>query len=167
MWLLCAIPIFVILFAVILTSLRTWGFFDRGLTVVVALCTTLLCLIALSQTFAPPNDAEDVAREGRGTGLDFLLVPYAALAVSILVGVLLLFLRRLLGRQSVTGGKQKGLEHKRRLFDPVICDRNRHVDEFVRRSRQSDQLAKSGQRTVTRNAETKLREERLSRETDR
>jgi Flp pilus assembly protein TadB len=90
MLVLCGLPIFVILFAVISTALKQTSLFGRNTAVVVALCTALLCVIGLYRTFLPPDAAKDLSGRSNPMGVDFVLLPYAVLGIAILLMLLLL-----------------------------------------------------------------------------
>ena len=84
---LIGIAIFVILLAVIYNTLKENSFFPGKTCLPVSACVALLCIIGLKQFLAPaPNE---------DSGFDFILLPYAALAISILLILLLLFFQRL------------------------------------------------------------------------
>jgi len=97
MWLLCVLPIFVILYAVILGSLQRSALFGKNATVAVAFSATFLCMLGLYETLAPGGNTNHTDTGGAATGFDFLLIPYAALALAILTILLLLFIRKVLG----------------------------------------------------------------------
>lgn len=97
MWLLCVLPIFVILYGVISGSLQRSALFGKNATVAVALSATFLCVLGLYETLAPQGNANQNDAGRRGTEFDFLLIPYAALALAILAMFLLLFIRKVLG----------------------------------------------------------------------
>ena len=97
MFVLCALPIFVILFAAILASLQRSAMFGKNTTIAVALCATLLCMFGLYETFVRPGNANETDASREGAGFDFLLIPYVALALAILTMFLLLFIRKVLG----------------------------------------------------------------------
>ncbi len=96
MWLLCVLPIFAILYVVISASLQRSALFGKNATIAVALSATFLCMLGLYEMLVPQGnvDQSDVGR--RSTGFDFLLIPYAALALAILTMFLLLFIRKVL-----------------------------------------------------------------------
>jgi len=125
MWLV-GVPIFIILFAAISASLQRWGMFERGPTILVALCTTLLCMFALFGTPVPAGDTPE-APAGDGTiGLDFLLAPYGALALAILSMFLLGFVCKFLGRRQMKHLRpEKG---KRQKSSPKPTER---IDRFT------------------------------------
>ena len=92
MLVLSAVAVFAILFVTILKVLREAGFFKGRTAVLIALCVALLCIVGLSE-FVVPNGLHggpEPTVKTRGT-LDYLLLPYVALAVAILVSHLLVF----------------------------------------------------------------------------
>ena len=94
MVLLIAATLFAILFAVILTTLKRAKVFPPTATATLAFCASLLALIGILRTF-------DGAQSGTGGatqsgGLHALLLPYRAMGISILLVLLLLFLRNVL-----------------------------------------------------------------------
>jgi hypothetical protein len=92
MLVLSAVAVFAILFVTILKVLREAAFFKGRTSVLIALCVALLCIVGLSE-FVVPNGLHggpEPTVKTRGT-LDYLLLPYVALAVAILVSHLLVF----------------------------------------------------------------------------
>lgn len=98
--------IFVILFTVILTTLKRVAVFSNGVKVTLAVCVSLLAIIGINRSFSQTAPASS----GRGSGgwLDFLLLPYTAMAIAMLLVLLLLLLRRIgpLGTQTLRRPKQ-------------------------------------------------------------
>ena len=82
------IAILVILFLVIKKTLENANLFGNGNTLL-AVCVTLLCVIGMHKTFTPNEAIEE------GSGFDYILLPYAALGVSILLILLFMWLSRL------------------------------------------------------------------------
>jgi ABC-type uncharacterized transport system permease subunit len=89
MLVLCGLPISVILFVTISTALKQASLFGRNASVV-ALCTTLLCMIGMSRTFLPAHVTKDLSGRSNPMGVDFVLLPYATLGIAILLVLLLL-----------------------------------------------------------------------------
>lgn len=110
---LCAVPIFVILFLAILSSIQQMGLFKRTGAVVMAVCVTLLCMIGLYQTFVQPAGTEAAAPNSPPRSLDFLLLPYAAMALAMLSVLLFLFVQRLIGRRESTRQHTDLAKHRR------------------------------------------------------
>ncbi len=100
-YMLCAVPVAVILFVIIWRAVQQVPMFSRS-PVVITVCVTLLCMIGLYQTFVLPGDPETVASRDVRPLLLFVLIPYTALALAILCTLLLLFIRRLKGRHGHT-----------------------------------------------------------------
>ena len=92
--LLCTGAIFIILFVIIHQTLKQISFFGKKAYVVVAICVSLLCITGLHQHFFATTD--NSATTGQGDTLtnefNFLLLPYKALALAILLTLVLLFL---------------------------------------------------------------------------
>ena len=97
MWLLCVLPIFVILYVVISGSLQKSALFGKDATIAVAFCVTFLCVLGLYETLALRGNTNQTGVGRGGTGCEDLLVPYTALALAILTVLLLLFIRKVLG----------------------------------------------------------------------
>jgi len=97
LFVLCAVPIFVILYVVISGSLQSSALFGKNATIAVALSATFLCMLGLYAMLVPQGNAHQTDVGRRGTEFDFLLIPYAALALAILTVLLLLFVRKVLG----------------------------------------------------------------------
>jgi len=95
--------IFVILFVTILKVLKEASFFRENTAVIVALCVSLLSLIGLSHLVAGGDGFQEVTNnEGRTGGiLDFILLPYAALGIAILLLLLLRFIAKLFRSERV------------------------------------------------------------------
>lgn len=99
---LVAGAIFLLVFAIILEVLRKVSLFNKTNTTLVALCVSLLCIIGLQRFLLPGSDGHELSDNGggSGTGFDLILLPYAALAIAILVMSLLLFLSRIFRKRS-------------------------------------------------------------------
>ena len=110
--------IFVILFTVILITLRRAGVFPRGVNVVLAICASLLAMIGMMRTF---GHAGEITRSSGSSWPDIILLPYTALGISILLVLLLL-----LGR--ATAGARERHHRSRRSF----------CDEYQKRGRTED-----------------------------
>lgn len=94
---LALVAIFILLFVVIHRVLKEVSFFKGATAVIVVLCVSLLSVIGLPQLVAGGDGIQNVNdNEGRAGGiLDFILIPYAALAVAILLLLLLRFIAKL------------------------------------------------------------------------
>jgi len=135
---LAAGAIFVLLFATTLEVLRKMSFFNRASVVVVALCVSLLSVIGLWRFLLPSGEGRELPGNGggSGTGFDLILLPYASLAIAILVMSLLLFLSRIFRKRSKKKHYRKfyrGVERSYRLEDmdkPVERnDEERHIQQ--------------------------------------
>lgn len=142
MWLLCALPIFAVVYAAIFASLQRSALFDRNATIAVSLCTTLLCMFGLYGIFVRPADTNETVAGERDTGLDFLLIPYAALALVILSVLLLSFAQKVLGRRDRRSPRLETFRRKERSHGPKECGDRPRSSQDLRRLRQSSELAK-------------------------
>ena len=95
--------IFVILFVTILKVLKEVSFFKGSTAVIVAVCVSLLAIIGLSQLSAGGDGFQEVTNnEGRTGGiLDFILLLYAALGITILLLLLLRFIAKIFRSERV------------------------------------------------------------------
>lgn len=90
MLLLSGTIIFVIFFVTTLNVLKQMSIFQRTTAVIVAICVSLLSIIGLSRFFVVPDVTCETTANRCDITLDIILLPYTALALSI---VLILFLR--------------------------------------------------------------------------
>ena len=92
--LLVGAVIWAILFVVILEVLKKASPFSDWATYVIAVCASLLSVIGMHRMLAgaPSHSAGSDEKDPFG----FLLLPYAALGIAMLIVLLLLFLRRIL-----------------------------------------------------------------------
>jgi uncharacterized membrane protein len=94
MLVLCVMAIFVVLFATILRALKEMSLFTLGTSIVVALSVTVLCLIGLHHFLVSGENDKIASRHAAEivgqTGIEIILLPYAALAIAILLCLLLL-----------------------------------------------------------------------------
>lgn len=93
--LLCLIAIFVILVMTIYKVLQEASVFNStAASVVIAVCVSLLSISGMVRLFKPGNGiyvaSDDSVNEN--VGLDFLLIPYIALGIAIIVVLLLKFI---------------------------------------------------------------------------
>ena len=135
---LAAGAIFVLLFATTLEVLRKMSFFNRASVVVVALCVSLLSVIGLWRFLLPSGGghASEGKRGGPGTGFDLILLPYAALAIAILIMSLLLFVSRIFRKPSKKWHYREFYRGKERSYplegmdEPVERnDEERHIQQ--------------------------------------
>ena len=104
------IAVFVLLFTVIWNSLKRSSIFPENICFVIALCVSVLCIIGLfglgkTKTrlikgptsslvkVAPPVPLTPAAEPNKKK-INFILLPYAALAISILFALLLLMFQK-------------------------------------------------------------------------
>jgi hypothetical protein len=96
MVLLIGATLFVILFTVLLTTLRRVEPFPPGANVTLAFCASLLAVIGIMRTFS------DIGRPAKnavgGSWMDTLLLPYTGMGIAMLLVLLLLLLARLPSR---------------------------------------------------------------------
>jgi hypothetical protein len=88
-----AVILFLILFAVCLQVLQRVPLFQGNSAKVLAVCVALLCLVGLGRMFT------GFKKDTSGSGWDVILLPYAALALAILFGLILLWAARLRGKE--------------------------------------------------------------------
>lgn len=113
--LLAGVAIFVLLFVTILNTLKEVSFFKGATVWVIASCVSLLSVVALCRFFLPEGQGSELTeKSGRfRVGLDFILLPYAALAIAILMCLLLV------GISKIFPGR-KQTEYPARKKSPVI-----------------------------------------------
>ena len=167
MWLLCVLPIFVILYAAIFGSLQRSAMFGKNATIVVALCTALLCIFGLYGILVRPADTDGTVASGRGIGLDFLLVPYAALALVILSVILLMFAHKILGRHEARSPRRETVRRKERSYGPKECGDRSMLHQDLRIPPASDELAKLRQSNLSDSLKKGLRNPSTSKEISR
>ena len=115
--------IFIILFVIILRSLQEVSIFERATNVIVALCVTVLCIIGLHQSFLgsrvthriPSGVSSEVINEvADNTGTsekddnlnhdhDLILLPYTALALTIILSLFLIFMDQMFRSNKLIG----------------------------------------------------------------
>jgi len=103
--LLAGAAICVILFVAILRALKRASLFSGSATYVVAACASLLSVIGMSRIFVGATGRSPGA--GRENLLEFLLLPYAAMGIAMLLVLLLLLLRRMRPSQEEADGLSK------------------------------------------------------------
>jgi tellurite resistance protein TehA-like permease len=122
--LLAGAAIWTILFVVILGVLKRACLFPRWARNVLAVCASLLSVIGMSRIFSGGPGRSDGA--GRENLLEFLLLPYAAMGIAMLLVLLLLLLRRTRPSQEEADGLSKLTSRKARdLHDERRPSRNR------------------------------------------
>jgi len=95
MWFLSGTIIFVVLFVTTLKVLKQMSIFQGTTAVIVAICVSLLSAIGLSRFFVITDATCKTAANRCDITLDFILLPYAALALSILLILLLWLISRI------------------------------------------------------------------------
>jgi hypothetical protein len=102
------ITIGVLIFTMVLKALKNTAFFGNGTVIVVAICVTILCTIGIYEFFIGQGRApkyESISSDrNEGFGYKLFLLPYTALAVTILLALLLLSVGKI-----VLHRKQKNL----------------------------------------------------------
>jgi membrane protein implicated in regulation of membrane protease activity len=167
MWLLCALPIFVILYAAIFGSLQRSAMFGKNAAIAVALCAALLCVLGLYETFVRPGNAGETGASREDTGFAVLLIPYAALALAILAVLLLLFVRKVLAHHDGRNPHRKTFRRKERAHDPKECGGQSTSFQDLRIPRESDAQAKLRQSNLSDNFRKRLRDQSKSKETSK
>ena len=137
LFVLCAVPIFVILYVVISDSLQRSALFGKNATVAVAFCATFLCMLGLYETLASRGNTNQTDVGGGVTGFDFLLIPYAALALAILTMFLLLFIRKVLGHDDGRKPHPDTFSRKKTLYGGTNSPMKSRSPQDLRRLRQS------------------------------
>jgi len=93
--LLSGMAIFTILFVIIHKILKQMSFFQGPAAVIVAICVSLLSVIGLSRFFVIADVACKTTENRHDITLDFILLPYTALALAIMLVLLFSFVNRL------------------------------------------------------------------------
>jgi phosphotransferase system glucose/maltose/N-acetylglucosamine-specific IIC component len=110
---LSAVAIFVVLFVAIHRTLKEMSLFKSGTSVVVALCVALLCMIGLQHFLVSGEGGhavyKNMSESNSKTGIQIILLPYAALAITMLLCLLLLTIARIFAgrRQEEYPARQK------------------------------------------------------------
>ena len=127
---LCFAALFVLLYLVIYKSLKFSSFFRGPTAIVVAVCVSLLSTIGVMRTFTVGGWDINVENNSSksGDGLDIILIPYTALALSILVVLILLFLSRLFKAKKI---ERRSKETKHRIKTEKLAKRQ-DEDRFTK-----------------------------------
>lgn len=88
--------VFVILYLVIVVALRKMGPFSPMAQHVLAICVSLLAVIGFAQLLSGSGGSKEDA--GKSGWLDFVLLPYIALAIALLLALLIGLFARALSR---------------------------------------------------------------------
>ena len=108
--LLVAAVISVILFVAILGVLKKAPLFSCWARYVLAVCASLLSVIGMSRIFVGATGRSGGA--GRERLLEFLLLPYTAMGIAILLVLLLLLLRKVVSARQETCERSEGIYEK-------------------------------------------------------
>ena len=95
MLLLSGMAILTILFVIIYKILKQMSIFQGPAAVIVAICVSLLSLIGLSRFFVISDVAYKSTENRHDITLDFILLPYTALALAIILVSFLSFVSRI------------------------------------------------------------------------
>ena len=137
MFVLCAVAVFVILFAIILRTLRQMPFFDGSNPVPVAVCVTLLCILGLHQVFVQPAGTETAPADDARRSLDFLLLPYTAMALAMLLALCLLLLDKVVRSRGYARLRTEIVKRRERLAALRDSSKRAPQDCISRRSSRS------------------------------
>ena len=91
---LSGVVIFTILFVMIRKILEQMSMFQGPTVVIVAICVSLLSVIGLSRFFVIADVTCKTTANRRNIILDFIFLPYTALALAIILVLLLLFISK-------------------------------------------------------------------------
>lgn len=95
---LAAGAVFVILYTVIYKALSETVFDQEVSTILVSGAVSVLCILGMHRVFWPVGHPDAPPASGTGPALDFLLLPYAALGLVIIILSLLMALCRRVSR---------------------------------------------------------------------
>jgi uncharacterized integral membrane protein len=104
------IAMFVIVFVVARGALKQMPLFGDVGSWPVALCTAVLAVMGLLRFLGPPDPSTYTERTPTGGIFDFILLPYATLAIALLLVLLLLALGKLRASKNQTPWKQQRVE---------------------------------------------------------
>jgi len=92
---LSATVIFTIIFVIIHKTLKQMSIFQGPAAVIVAICVSLLSVMGLSRFFVIADVACKTTENRHDITLDFILLPYTALAFAIILVLILSFVSRI------------------------------------------------------------------------
>jgi NADH:ubiquinone oxidoreductase subunit 5 (subunit L)/multisubunit Na+/H+ antiporter MnhA subunit len=141
---LCAVPVFVILFAIISRTLRRMPLFDGNNVIVLALCVTMLCMIGLHRVFVQPPGAEAATADDTHRPLDFLLLPYTVMALAMLLAFCFLLLPKVVRSQGYARLRAEIVNRRERLAALRDSSRQAVQDAIPRRSSRSHDEGRCG-----------------------
>ncbi len=136
MLLVVGVILFVILFIAILKTVKCMPLF-RESPVVTALVITALCIVALHEVLVAPLSQKHT--DGKKHDFLFILIPYAALAISILGILLFMFLHKILHIGCLKNVHIRAFIQK--LWHNLFSVEN----SFMRKSHDSDKITKEKQ----------------------
>jgi hypothetical protein len=137
---LCAM--FVIVLACVHGAIKRMSFFGDAAGWVVTVCVALLSIVGLVRFFGSPEPVALPGGEPRETGglMDVVLLPYVALALTILLVLLLLAIGRVLhgrepwhppelarNRRTVAGPHVEEVRNHRKETKPAGSSKKRHI----------------------------------------
>jgi hypothetical protein len=137
--LLCLAAIFVILVITINKVLQETAFFKSAVaSAVVAVCVSLLSIIGMVQLFAPGDgvNASSVDNLDKSSGFDFILLPYIALGIAIIVILLLKFILGKTDRYSsrrVNKEYPQYIEKEHSSESNNVAQKNDHEESRIRK----------------------------------
>jgi phosphotransferase system glucose/maltose/N-acetylglucosamine-specific IIC component len=141
---LCTVPVFVILFAIILRTLRQMPLFDGNDPVVLAVCITLLCMVGLHQAFVQSASAEAAPTDDARRSMDFLLLPYTAMAPAMLLALCLLLLDKVVKSRGYARLQTEIVNRRERLAALRDSSKRAPQDCILRRPSWSHDEDRSG-----------------------
>ena len=104
------IAMFVIVFVVARGALKEVPLFSGAGSGIVAFCTAVLAVMGLLRFLGSPNQGMRTERTSGGGIFDFILLPYATLAIAILLVLLLLALSKVRPSKNQTPWKQQRVD---------------------------------------------------------
>lgn len=122
-------------FVMIMRSLREFSFFESRTALIVAVCVTILSTIGIHEFFiAPggpteytPTSSDTNIDQNKGFGGSLFLLPYAALAVAIVLSLSLLSVRRIIQCKKQRSVKEAA---ERRIGQVSSPERTGHERRF-------------------------------------
>ena len=95
MLLLSGMAILTILFVIIHRILKQMSIFQGPAAVIMAICVSLLSVIGLSRFFVITDVTCQTTANRRDITLDFILLPYTALALALILGLIFMLVNRI------------------------------------------------------------------------
>ena len=131
--LLIGAVIFLILFLAILEVLKKHSLFSGATLHILAVCVSLLSVIGIFRIFVEAEGPSDVS--GKEDPFSFILLPYAAMGISILIILLIMFLRKTLGVRRERSERSAISDHR----DIAIREQNAIEQEEIHSQPNSDE----------------------------